>query len=340
MVGDKPITASGTEPPGSLDVPSDSSLNTPPPGPLELPGWLEFSQWRTRCVPRVISSATEASSARMVLYLDKRGRVVLPRGNPYLPIRVSANGRRLDQQIRAGHRAVEPLVEEVRSRGSANQLYLSPDADDVRPWLWRGFFVSVRYTLVVDFPFDPARLGAKTRRRHQTALKRGYSAQRVDDVKLVRSCLEETENRQGFAYGLRTPELSEARRLMGDDAFRMYVSFDARGRPASTAIMLHAPGSLAIGWALGTRADALPDGATYVSVMAAIDDLTVAGASGLDFCGANIASVSEFKSQFSTRLVPNFGIRTYSPRTAARFMLDWRSSGRRRSEPSERGVRR
>jgi hypothetical protein len=60
----------------------------------------------------------------------------------------------------------------------------------------------------------------------------------------------------------------------------------------------------------------------------AIEDLRSASASGLDMVGANLRSLAAFKSHFGGRLTPNYGVRTYSLRTAARFVADWRAARR------------
>jgi hypothetical protein len=65
----------------------------------------------------------------------------------------------------------------------------------------------------------------------------------------------------------------------------------------------------------------------------AIDDLASASASGLDLAGANLKSIAAFKSHFGGRLTPNYGVRTYSIRTAGRFVTDWRAARRARDEP-------
>jgi hypothetical protein len=291
--------------------------------PLELPGWLEFSSWRTGLTPEPFgfASTPEGPEIRAVLYHDRRGRVRMPRGNPYLPVvfrsaRQHPSGRTADW-----HRVSQPLVDEMRRRGSANQLYLSPDVDDVRPWQWRGFFVSVRYTYFLDAPLAAG--DREVRRMTDKAAKLGITVERVTDPRPVLECLSESESRQGFAHGLGVRELAEARRLVGDDGFRMYASFDREGRPASAMVLLHSAGARAIGWAGGTKSDRLRDGASHAVWRTSFEDVVADGATGIDLCGANMPSVAAFKSNWGARLVTNYGVRTYSVRTGARIVADW-----------------
>ncbi len=296
--------------------------------PLELPGWLEFNSWRTKLKPHRFSLAPTPGGpeVRAVLYLDRGGRVRLPRGNPYLPVFFRSPRQRPSGRTSDWHTLAAPLVDEMRQRGSANQLYLSPDVDDVRPWQWRGFFVSVRYTYYLDLPVEPAASDRLTRRMYERALGSGMAVERVTDLSAVVECLAETEARQGFDHGLGSRELSEARGLLGDESLRMYVCFDRLGRPASALVMLHAPGTRAVAWIAGTKSAQLRDGASTMAWRFSFDDLHAAGATGIDLCGANMASVAAFKSHLGARLIPNYGVRTYSARTAARFLSDWRET--------------
>ncbi len=298
--------------------------------PLELPAWLEFNQWRTGLKPYRFCHALspDGPEARAVLYLDRRGRVKMPRGNPYLSVSFESARQRSSGRTADWHRVAAPLVDEMRRRGSANQLYLPPEVDDVRPWQWQGFFVSVRYTYYLDFPLEHAVRDRATRRHCDRADALGLRAKRVDDVDPVIECLAETEARQGFSQGMGRRELSAARDLLGDEHLRMYVCFDAEGRAVASHVILHAPGARAISWMAGALSERLRDGASHLVWRASLDDVSSAGASGIDLCGANMASIAAFKSHWGGRLVTNYGVRTYTMRTAARIVADWLDSRR------------
>jgi hypothetical protein len=214
----------------------------------------------------------------------------------------------------------------MRDRGVANLVRLPPDVHDVRPWLWRRFVVRAFYTYLVDFPFDVRFVGPEARRRGNKAATLGLTVERVDDVGPVMECLAETESRKGFSFGIDARELRLARTLLGADSLRMYVCFDRDGQPAATRVFVHASGARAIEWMAGIRAAHLADGANYLLSRQSIEDLSLAGATGLDLCGANIEGVAAFKSQWGGSLVPTYGVRTYSLRAGARFLADWRAS--------------
>lgn len=299
--------------------------------PLELPGWLEFNAWRSGL--QVVRFSTlpddapdDATGVRAVFYLDRRGKLRLPATNPYMSAVFQTGRGSPSGRTATWHRVAAGLVDEMRKRGVGNQLYLPPDIDDVRPWIWRGFFVNVRYTYYLDFPAETTVLGRSAKADARAAVKAGLTVERVSDVEPVVECLIASEARAGFSTHLGIPELRFALRCLGEDSLRMYVCRDRQGRPTSTAVVLHSPGARAVSWVGGTKTESLADGAAYAGLRFAFDDVAAAGASGVDLCGANAPSVAAFKSHFGGRLVPNYGVRTYSLRTAARFGSDWRAA--------------
>jgi hypothetical protein len=148
----------------------------------------------------------------------------------------------------------------------------------------------------------------------------------VADIDPLMECLAETERHGGFSYGIDPREMRVAQSLIGSDSLRIYVCFDPEGRPAAATAFLHSPGARAIEWLAGTRRTSLTGGASCLLFHHSLDDLSSAGASGVDFAGANIPNVALFKSQWGARLAPTYGIRTYSIRAGARFLADWRAS--------------
>jgi len=297
--------------------------------PLELPGWLEFNTWRTGLTAHRFSAAPGGGpEIRAVFYVDRRGRLKLPPNNPFIPIVFRSARQRPSGRTAEWLRAAAPLVEEMRRRGMANPQYLPPDVDDVRPWRWRGFLVGVRYTYCLDFPFDPSLADRAHMQHADRALQLGMTVEQVTDVEPVIECLAETEARKGLSIGIGLRELRVALSLLGPDSLRMYVCFDAQGRAASTCVIVHSLGARAAGLISGTKAANLAAGASPLLWRVAFDDLESAGATGIDFGGANVESISEFKSRWGSRLVPTYTVRTHSARAAARFLANWIDSRR------------
>lgn len=297
---------------------------------LELPGWVEFNEWRTGLKAHrfSLSITPDGPDVRTVLYLDRRGRIRFPPNNPFLPVvfrsaRQRPSGRTADWLKVAG-----PLVEEMRQRRVLNATSLPPDVDDVRPWQWGGFLVGVRYTYCLDFPFDFGIVDRETRRQCEKATRLGMTVERVDAVDPVVECLAETEARKGFSHRIGVREMRVAQTLLGPDSLRMYVCFDSRGQPAAARVVVHVPETRAVALMAGSKTALLGGGANYLLYRHSLDDLSSAGATGLDLCGANIPSVAIFKSQWGGRLIPTYYVRDYTVRAGARFVADWLESRR------------
>ena len=295
--------------------------------PLELPGWLEFNTWRTGLTALPHSSpSNEGSVVTGVLYVDRRGRVVVPPNNPYLPVGFHSEVTRPSSRTADWLRLAAPLVDEMRKRGVVNQVQLPPEIEDVRPWTWSRFLVGVQYTYVVPFPFDASVLSRRIRRdieqRRAGSPVDGLTPMRVSDPDLVLACLAASEARKGFSNGLGRADLDTLARLVGDEHLRMYACIDPQGQFESTEIVIHAPGARAIGWVHGSTASGLAHGAAATLRWFVFDDLATAGATGIDLCGANIPAVAAFKASSGAMLQPTFSIRSYSGRSAARFAIE------------------
>jgi hypothetical protein len=286
-------------------------MGAAPLTPLELDGWLEFNERRT------------GLKARAVLYLDRRGRVKLPPHNPYLPVVFESASQRPSSRTADWLRVAAPLVEEMKRRGVANLVTLPPDIADVRPWAWRGFLVGTRYSAWLTFPYDAASMSGGERRDADKAARRGMAVERTQDARPVAECVGETAASAGIAHGIGRDELDNASNLLGPQNLRMYVCFDPEGRAASSCAILHVPGARALAWLAGTKRGGAVGGASQLMWRFVFDDLTTAGATGIDGCGANIESVADFKSRMGFLLVPTHTVRTYALRAAARFATDW-----------------
>jgi hypothetical protein len=307
--------------------------------PLDTPGWIEFNAWRTGLTAQRIRGSIDGDRLEAVLYLDRRGRVVMPPNNPYLAVSFQSDRPTPSGRTAAWVRAARTLLDELAQRGLANQVHLPPSVTDVRPFKWDGYRVSVRYTYVLDLPMDLTRMSAQTRKAIRRSERAGYTVERTDDIDAVLHCLSHSEQRQRFTHGLGRRELETARSLMGPDGLRMHVARDERGRPASAVVNLHAPGTHAIGWLGGNTPDALRDGVQLAVMRQEFADLAAGGATGIDLCGANIESVAEAKSHWGPELTSTYSVREYSLRSAVRYALDWRAASRAQRAAASRRTR-
>lgn len=271
-----------------------------------LDGWIEFNEykWGVKAKRKeFLGGSSGLPRVDAVFYENHKGRLVFPSLNPYMAINFESTGR---QPIR--HRTLEWLnvadrvVDEMKQCGVAHEYPLPPGIIDARPWTWAGTRVNVKYTLLVNFPYDISNSSKRVLR----AEKSGYRAYRTTNMADIFVCLQETAARKGFEQPLSLEDLKVAANLVGEEHFRGYVCYDPSGTPASAMIMLHQPGEWALAWVMGTPSTHLSSGAAQYLYRETFADLYQAGACGLDLVGANIRGVADAKMEWNPQLVPYF----------------------------------
>lgn len=295
--------------------------------PLLLEGWSRFNQavWGVRPFP--IDRHPEGSmlpSLRSILYLDRHGKITFPPRNPYLAFDYRPTPSQQSFHLsRQWLTMVQPFVEEMRRRGLRNTVLLPPSIRDVRPWQWAGFRAAVRYTLMIDFPYDASDAESEVRRQIKRAASSGYRCDRTTKAEDVLVCLRETEARQDFRHELDRKQLELACRLIGEEYFRMYACYAPNGEPACAKIVLANPGAQALNWVMGTKSEHLARGVTQYLTMYSFEDLETFGVTGVDLTGANLPTVSAWKEAWGGRLVPYCTLEDYSLRQLAKWGRDW-----------------
>ena len=269
--------------------------------PLDLDGWLAFNERKWGVRAERVRYPHQGGPLSAVLYLDRRGRVLLPRLNPYLPIVYDARRASQYRATRAWGGAADAFAADLRRRGLASTIAFPPAVRDLRALGWHGFRIGVRYTLIQDLPVAEAAVDPDLRRRARRAAAAGYRCERTDKYADVLACLSETELRQHFKYGLSGEDLRHLQEVMGD-GFRAYVCYDATGKPAAARLLLHCVDGEAIDWVNGMRNNELTSGAAQLLVFHVLGDLAAAGARLLDWEGANIPSVAAAKERWGGRV--------------------------------------
>jgi hypothetical protein len=302
--------------------------------PLFFEGWLEFNRYKWNLSPlrlKLSPDSKERPFLETVLYLNKRGRIVQPPLNPYLPLRFEPTPTTKISRIHRQWIATSSLlVEEFARRKVKGYVSFPPEVIDVRPWQWRGYLVEVRYTLFLKLPYDIPLLDDSQRNKIQKAEKAGFTCEILETQRLFDAwqCLSETEARQGFQYNLRVKDLEVASKLMGKEKFRVYLCRSKNGEPASCRIVLAHPGYLAIDWVAGTRKSFLNFGTTQLLIWHILKDLEQLNISVFDFAGADLPTVSAQKLEWGGELLPYNLIRPINLRNLA--ALSWRAFTRRK----------
>lgn len=277
---------------------------------------------------RVQLSDGNGATIEALYHLDRSGRIWRPplSPGPYLPVTFDAPPGEPDARIEHQwlHLA-QMLAEDMRERGLASRIALSPDIADIRPWQRQGFHVEVGYTYCVDLPYDRTHMRPEIRRVIAKSERAGFACVPTTDLADVYACLIETEQRKGFSSYLDVADLELLQHTLGKDALRAYACYSPDGEMAASAIELHKPGGRALGWLAGTKTAYLSSGVSQHLYAYIFDDLAAAGATSYDFGGANIFSIAAAKAQWGGRLVPYYRLESGSPRDFARLARSyWR----------------
>lgn len=261
-----------------------------------------------------------APNAEALVFFNARRRIILPPNTPYIPVKFNAtptNKRvRLDRMWAS---CGGLLADQILNHGLGGQISFPPEITDVRPFLWKGFSPALRYTFLVDLPYDESQMDPPVKKHIAKALAAGLVCRRAtrNDFPALVDCIQQTEARQGFSYGLNQSVLEQGWAILGEDRFRIYIIAAQNGAIASSRIILHATGGPAIDWIAATSNEHLRSGATQALIRFALDDLQASGASLFDFGGAGLPTVSAAKASWGGRLIPYLAINQESFRSLA-----------------------
>ena len=293
--------------------------------PLLLPGLVTFN-CKTFGLRSEFRTVGDMRDGRLttVLYINKRGRLVVPPNIPYTPIefwvRPDMNARKRQS---LWLELAKTLAREMKTLGVSGFLPLCPEISDVRPWQWRGFDAQFRYTFVLTFPNDRERRHVDIGRRVRQASRLGLVCSQQTDPAIVMECIAATERRQSFRYHLTEHDLNEARALLGDERLRMYTCHMPDGDVVSARVAICNPGAIAVGWIAGTCEVGLRNGASQHLMDFMLTDLEASGSTGIDLAGANLESIAYEKMNWGAELRSYPVLSTFGPRSIAVTSKRW-----------------
>jgi len=296
--------------------------------PLFLDGWLEFNRRKWNLEPRIIKFKEDHKQIpflKTVLYYDKKGFITIPPRNPYLPVEFRSTPTQSSSRVGRQWLVLSGMLsDELYRAGVRGTIPFSPNVTDLRMFQWRGFHVQVRYTFYLHLPIDKRQIDHAVRKQIKKAGNNAFTCSRVVSPEEIMQCLTDTEDRNGFSYGLSVSDIKMAQELLSEEHFRCYGCYAPNGEIASARIILHRAGSRAIDWVAGTKRKFLNSGATQGLIAFALDDLASAGATGFDFAGANIPNVAAAKATWGGRLVPFYIVSAPSLRGILKYAFDIR----------------
>ena len=289
------------------------------------PEWVEYESGLWRLRPHLIEvERGDTVLWASLVYLTQNGHIRSPRGSLYAPALYRPEmltGRKSGREWLA---AAGLVATRMRHLGLANTLNLPPHMYDSRPWDWAGFIVGNRYTYHIDFPWSASLATPAVGKQVRKAERAGYECMAVTDTDGVWDCIQATERRAGFSYGLNRSGLARAVGALHQCVIQ-YLCIDSRGDPASARVVQFIPGGRAIDWIAGTRDDHRSSGATQFLLSYVFQDLAARGACGIDLGGANGERIAASKADLGGALVASRTIQSPGMKTFMRFAyLRWK----------------
>lgn len=261
----------------------------------------------TTCSIQVQDPRLSGRSIEGVLYIDRRDRWHTPHLSPHAPLALLDRRDNRPREARDEHTWLElggELADRLASRRFRTPVILPAGLSDGRPFVWAGLRVGVTYTYAGALPVDVTATNPSVRKNVRKAISRGYTTTRSDDWAGIHECLTATGDAKGFSHRIGIQDLELGASLMGEDSFRGYLVRDQRGLPVSGGVRVHARGHHAVDLFQGTQRRVLSDGVNQLMYDFVLRDLAEAGATGFDFCGADIPAVARAKSAWGLPLVP------------------------------------
>lgn len=278
--------------------------------PLSNPGWIKWNEkkWGVKAEHVIYQkNGKEFPKLEGIIYRNKRGKILMPLRNPYLPFEFTDSTTRLDRIYVDYQEVVKLFVDDLLEYGLCGNIILPPGFIDSRPFQWAGFSVELRYTFVQDFS-QTYILSNKIKNKLNKAVKLGYVVERSKDWQSILDCISYTENEKKFSNRVSVSDIRICAELLGDNNFRGYLVKDHKGKPVLGALRLLQQNGVALAWSQGGIRENMKDGIVQLVYDFVLDDIKKSGVLYFDWIGANIENVALAKSAWGVPLSPQLVI--------------------------------
>lgn len=278
--------------------------------PLSLPGWVKWNEqkWNVKAEHLVYKkNGSEFPKLEGIVYRDNKGRVVMPKLNPYLPFEFTDSTLKHYKLYNDYQDVMMLFINDLEKFGISKGFALPPGFMDARPFQWRNYMVDMSYTFVQDMNsfYDSAK---HIRKNINKAVQNGYTVENSRDWNAIMYCLSGTETVKSFKHHLSVSDMQNCEDLLGCDVFRGYLVHDKLGQPAAGGIRLVMKDGITIDWVEGAVFEHLKYGVNQLIYQYVLNDSQKAGALYFDWCGANISAVALAKSAWGVPVRPYFMI--------------------------------
>jgi hypothetical protein len=237
---------------------------------------------------------------------------------PYLgPAMVNTGKLKRRKRDRRHRRFVDAALDWVDEALSPSLVNLRTPVgyDDVRPFQWRDYDVTPRYTYVVDLDTTPedllARFSADLRKRVRDDYDASYEVTEAgtDAIEPIVELTRERHREQGESFPLTASFVADLADALPAGAIRPYVC-RVDGEVAGGLVDVESD-ACAGAWLLTGKTDAPVPVNDLLEWRVCVDGIE-RGLDALDLMGANHERIYPYKAKFAPDLVPYYALQTGS----------------------------
>lgn len=285
--------------------------------PLFHPGWIKFNcdYWNLTAETIELNSEKENVWAlKTIIYKNKKGEIVTPPRNPYLPVTFTSSSTAMVSYSRRRRVAFEALAEIYDQSNCKGSLVLSSDVNDVRAFTWGGFSATPIYTYYLDIQNYKKYADRRVLKHAGKAENKGYYIERTQDFNLVQKSLMASEQRKGFSHAVDAEGLKLLNEYMSSDYLHCYFVKNSMHEVMGARVLIVDGGNKVLAWSAGIDSSVLKDGVNHFMVEKLLDHYAKEGYEIFDFVGANIPPVAAMKEAWGGELVTYYALRQNSLR--------------------------
>lgn len=242
--------------------------------------------------------------------------VIRPYLSPFSGVLVThKKSKYLSKDIQFRKEVLRHLIDFIEKDHKIIDLNVPPDITDIRPFSWKGYDITVRYTFRKRLEkeeglfknFDPA-----LRRQIKKAEKNAIKVQHVSDdlyIEQFHKLLILSFQRQGIGFFLDSNDfLSFIHTLRANDVkIRFYLAFKS-GHAIAGCAMLFTKNTVYY-WMAGADPAYFSSGGNQILLWQAFQDFQNEGMELFDFMGANTPGITDYKATYNFELVPYYKVK-------------------------------
>ncbi|WP_158650772.1 GNAT family N-acetyltransferase [Acinetobacter indicus] len=285
--------------------------------PLFHPGWIKFNcdYWNLTAETIELKSEKEKVwGLKTIIYKNKKGEIITPPRNPYLPITFSSSSAAAISYNRRRKAAYEALATVYDQSSCKGNLILSSSVNDIRAFTWAGFSAAPLYTYYLDIQNYKKKADTRVLKHARKAEDKGYYIERTQDFDLVQKCLTASEKRKGFSHAIDAEGLKLLNEYMSPDYLHCYIAKNSMHEAVGARVLIVDGGNKVLAWSAGIDSSVLKDGVNHFMVEKLLDHYAKEGYEIFDFVGANIPPVAAMKEAWGGKLVVYYTLRQNSLR--------------------------